>query len=88
MADYGKATARTAPFIHFYETFLGEYDPAKRKSRGVYYTPEPVVTFIARAVDDILCDQFGLQDGIVAQNKITAHYAPRSSGVIVFIDNA
>ena len=27
-----------------------------RKSRGVYYTPPPVVNFIVRAVDDILKD--------------------------------
>ena len=71
MKDYGRQTERTDPFIHFYETFLGAYDPAKRKSRGVYYTPEPVVDFIVRAVDDILRNQFGLQDGIAAHNKIT-----------------
>ena len=71
MKDYGRQTERTDPFIHFYETFLGAYDPAKRKSRGVYYTPEPVVDFIVCAVDDILRNQFGLQDGIAAHNKIT-----------------
>jgi hypothetical protein len=34
------------PVLHFYETFLTEYDKSLRKSRGVYYTPEPVVSFI------------------------------------------
>ena len=71
MKDHGRKTARTDPFIHFYETFLGEYDPKKRKSRGVYYTPEPVVDFIVRAVDDILREQFGLDDGIAAKTKTT-----------------
>ncbi len=71
MQDHGKKTARTDPFIHFYETFLGEYDPKKRKSRGVYYTPEPVVDFIVRAVDDILREQFGLDYGIAAKTKTT-----------------
>jgi hypothetical protein len=28
------------PILHFYETFLGEYDPATLKARGVYYTPD------------------------------------------------
>ncbi|MGH6804392.1 MAG: hypothetical protein ACREC3_13655, partial [Methyloceanibacter sp.] len=27
------------PFIYFYEDYLKAYDPAMRKSRGVYYTP-------------------------------------------------
>ena len=27
------------PVIHFYETFLAEYDPQRRVDRGVYYTP-------------------------------------------------
>ncbi len=44
--------------MHFYETFLAEYDPKLRKSRGVFYTPEPVVDFIVRAVDDILKTRF------------------------------
>jgi len=41
-------------FIYFYEDFLRAYDKATSKSRGVYYTPPPVVNFIVRAVDDIL----------------------------------
>ncbi|MBO9363999.1 MAG: hypothetical protein J7466_03635, partial [Roseiflexus sp.] len=27
------------PILHFYETFLSEYDPETRERRGVYYTP-------------------------------------------------
>jgi len=30
------------PIVHFYETFLSEYDPKTREMRGVYYTPESV----------------------------------------------
>lgn len=54
LKDYGKETKTEDPIIHFYETFLSEYDPALRKARGVWYTPQPVVSFIVRAVDDIL----------------------------------
>ncbi|MCL1907736.1 MAG: N-6 DNA methylase [Holophagaceae bacterium] len=50
--------------IHFYENFLTAYDPKLRKSRGVYYTPQPVVSFIVRAVDEILQKDFGLQRGL------------------------
>ena len=71
MKDFGKATQRTDPFIHFYETFLGKYDKKERKSRGVYYTPEPVVAFIVRAVDDILKTEFRLADGLASTEKTT-----------------
>ena len=69
MQDYGKATQRKDPFLHFYETFLGAYNPKLRKSRGVYYTPEPVVNFIVRAVDDILQTEFGIKDGLADTGK-------------------
>ena len=71
MKGYGKATQRNDPFLHFYETFLGEYDPKKRKGRGVYYTPQPVVNFIVRAVDEILQTEFGLTDGLADIGKTT-----------------
>jgi type I restriction-modification system DNA methylase subunit len=52
------------PIADFYETFLGEYDPAKRRQHGVYYTPQPVVSYIVRSVDQILRDSFGKPDGL------------------------
>ena len=58
------------PFIYFYEDYLKAYDPAMRKSRGVYYTPPPIVNFIVRAVDDILKESFGITDGL-ADPKVT-----------------
>ena len=69
--DFGKFTQRNDPFIHFYETFLAQYNPAKRKARGVWYTPEPVVNFIVRAVDDVLKTEFGLADGLADTSKVT-----------------
>ena len=58
------------PIIHFYETFLSEYDPALRKSRGVWYTPKPVVQFIVQAVDDILKQDFGISQGLADMSKV------------------
>jgi len=52
------------PILHFYETFLAEYDPETRERRGVYYTPQPVVRYIVRAVHDVLKTRFGLADGL------------------------
>ena len=72
--NYGKFTARNDPFVHFYEDFLAAYNPKKRKSRGVWYTPEPVVDFIVRAVDDVLRSEFGLADGLADTSKVTVDW--------------
>ena len=66
--EFGKANQD--PYIHFYETFLAEYDPALRESRGVYYTPLPVVKFIVKAVDDLLKSEFALKQGLADNSKI------------------
>lgn len=69
MRNFGKSTKQDDPIIHFYETFLAAYDPSLRKSRGVWYTPEPVVNFIVRAVDDILKTEFNLPQGLADTSK-------------------
>ena len=71
MEGFGKLTGQNDPFLHFYETFLAAYNPAKRKARGVWYTPEPVVNFIVRAVDQVLQTEFGLPDGLADTSKVT-----------------
>ena len=90
MKDFGKATQRTDPFIHFYETFLGKYDGRLRKSRGVYYTPEPVVSFIVRAVDAILKTEFKLPGGLAdtAKTTATANGAQREVHKVQILDPA
>jgi predicted helicase len=71
LKDYGKGTSTEDPIIHFYETFLSEYDQKVRKSRGVWYTPKPVVDFIVRAVDDVLKKEFELPQGLADNSKTT-----------------
>jgi len=71
MANFGALGKRTDPFIHFYEDFLKEYNPKKRKARGVWYTPEPVVNFIVRAVDEVLQTEFDLAVGLADTSKVT-----------------
>ena len=71
MSNFGKPTQRIDPYIHFYETFLSEYDPALRKGRGVYYTPEPVVQFIVCAVNDLLKSEFNLTKGLADTSTTT-----------------
>jgi hypothetical protein len=64
LAPFGKRTAREDPVVPFYETFLAAYDPKLRKSRGVYYTPEPVVSYLVRSVDYLLKTRFGCANGL------------------------
>jgi hypothetical protein len=76
MKNFGKSTKQEDPVVHFYETFLGAYNPKLRKARGVWYTPQPVVNFIVRAVDDILKTEFGFADGLAdtSKKKIKVNY--------------
>ncbi len=74
MARFGNTTQRNDPFLHFYEDFLAAYNPKKREVRGVWYTPEPVVDFIIRAVDDVLKTEFGIADGLADNRKITVDW--------------
>jgi predicted helicase len=71
LQDFGKRTRQQDPVVHFYETFLAAYDPKLRETRGVYYTPEPVVSYIARSVDHILKTDFQLKAGLADASKIT-----------------
>ena len=64
LKDFCKRTRTEDPVVHFYETFLAAYDPKLRESRGVYYTPGPVVQFIVNSVDWILREKFGKPLGL------------------------
>ncbi|WP_119390703.1 type ISP restriction/modification enzyme [Taklimakanibacter lacteus] len=71
LANFGHRTKQEDPVVHFYETFLAAYDPKLRETRGVYYTPEPVVSYIVRSVDNILKTQFDCPTGLADQSMIT-----------------
>jgi predicted helicase len=65
LKGFGKRTAKEDPVVHFYETFLTAYDPRVREMRGVYYTPEPVVSYIVRSIDHLLRTRFNRPQGLV-----------------------
>ena len=73
------------PIVHFYETFLAEYDPETREKRGVYYTPEPVVSYIVRSLDEILKSRFGKTDGF-ADRTVTV--LDPAAGTLTFLAEA
>lgn len=70
LQDFGRRTKKEDPVVHFYETFLKEYDPEMREMRGVYYTPEPVVSYIVRSVDCLLRERFGRPLGLADPNTL------------------
>lgn len=70
LRDFGKSTRQEDPVVHFYETFLAAYDPKLREVRGVYYTPEPVVSYIVRSVDALLRTTFKKPLGLADEKTI------------------
>jgi predicted helicase len=64
LRDFGKRVAKEDPVLHFYETFLKTYDSRVREMRGVYYTPEPVVSYIVRSIDYLLKTRFNKPQGL------------------------
>jgi hypothetical protein len=73
------------PIVHFYETFLAQYDPAERKRRGVYYTPEPVVSYIVRSLHGLLKTEFKKPDGLAADGVTLLDPA---AGTMTFVARA
>ena len=64
LQGFGRWTERRDPVIHFYEDFLAAYDNEERERRGVYFTPEPIVSFIVRSVDTLLQTKLGRSTGL------------------------
>lgn len=81
MHDFYKEGKGRDPIIHFYETFLAEYDPKEREKRGVYYTPEPVVSYIVRSIHKLLKEKFGKEDGFATESVTVLDPA---SGTLTF----
>jgi len=49
---------------YFYEPFLQAFDPELRKQLGVWYTPEEIVRYMVRRVDQVLVSELGIADGL------------------------
>jgi hypothetical protein len=58
LSDFSHTQNKDDLIIHFYEPFLAAYNPKLKKNRGVYYTPESVVSYMVRSVDILLKDKF------------------------------
>lgn len=64
--DFGNRARGEDPVIHFYEHFLSAYNKKQKIQRGVFYTPQPVVSYIVRSVHNFLKTDFGLEDGLAS----------------------
>ena len=64
LRNFSNRTRGEDPVIHFYEHFLSAYNKKLKVQRGVFYTPQPVVSYIVRSVHELLRTEFGLVDGL------------------------
>lgn len=79
LRDFGNRTRGEDPVIHFYEHFLSAYNKKLKIQRGVFYTPQPVVSYIVRSVHELLQTEFGLEDGLAATvtwGEMAQRFAP------------
>ena len=83
--DYYREGRGSDPIVHFYETFLAQYDPGERERRGVYYTPEPVVGYIVRSLHGLLKTEFGKGDGLASDGVTLLDPA---AGTMTFVARA
>ena len=82
LQDFGRQKRGEDPVIHFYETFMREYDPQQKTKRGEFYTPDPAVSFIVRSVDHLLRTEFDCPDGLLSKASTDGSFSP------VFLDPA
>ena len=87
LKDFGKRTAKEDPVVHFYETFLKEYDPKIREMRGVYYTPEPVVSYIVRSIDHLLKTRFDKPLGLADDKTLILDPAVGTATFLYMVTN-
>ena len=85
LADFGKRTAKEDPVVHFYEDFLQAYDPKVREMRGVYYTPEPVVSYIVRSIDHLLKTRFNKPMGLADKDVLILDPACGTGTFLYFV---
>ena len=73
------------PVIHFYETFLREYNPKLRFDRGVFYTPPQVISYIVRSVDSLLRTELNKPDGLADDNTLILDPATGTGGFLLSV---
>ncbi len=73
------------PVVHFYETFLKEYNPKLRFERGVFYTPPQVISYIVRSVDRLLKTELNKTGGLADDNTLILDPATGTGGFLLSV---
>ena len=73
------------PVIHFYETFLKEYNPKLRFDREVFYTPPQVISYIVKSVDSLLKTELNRPDGLADDNTLILDPATGTGGFLLTV---
>jgi len=82
--DYGEKQH----FINtVYERFFQGYSPKEADTHGIVYTPQPIVDFMVRSVEDILQKEFGrsLSDKGVHNRADDPEYIVRLIGQVITV---
>ncbi|MFC1910945.1 type ISP restriction/modification enzyme, partial [Chloroflexota bacterium] len=87
LKNFGKHSGKEDPVVHFYETFLKAYDSNVRETRGVYYTPEPVVSYIVRSIDHLLKTRFNKPQGLADDNTLILDPATGTATFLYMVIN-
>ncbi|WEH34403.1 N-6 DNA methylase [Streptomyces sp. AM 4-1-1] len=74
-------------YLHFYEGFLGAYDPALRQRTGIYYTPNEVVSFMVGFTDQVLRTRLGREKGFGSDDVTVVDPATGTGTFLINIVN-
>ncbi len=80
-----KARARKTRSSTSTKPSLAAYDPKMRELRGVYYTPEPVVSYIVRSIDHLLKTRFNRPKGLADENTLILDPACGTGTFLYFV---
>lgn len=69
-------------YLHLYERFLEEYDPALRRKSGSYYTPHDVIEQMVRLAEDVLVEKLQRPDGFADPDVVVADPAMGTGGYL------
>jgi hypothetical protein len=75
-------------YLHLYEHFLEVYDADLRKESGSYYTPNEVVSFMVRFVDDVLRAKFNREGGFASDDVVVVDPAMGTGTYLLNIVNS
>ena len=84
LACSNQPSSHIDPLSYLHEKFLEQYNPQLRELRGVYYTPDPVVSYIVRSLDFLLRFHFNCQDGLAEEEERLALLDP-ACGTGIFL---